>query len=109
MASANSKQQAAAVGGASASPAREGRRGRIDGAVDVGCPRFGDLGDHRAVVRVDDLDGCAVDSVDELAADEELVAHQKSTGYTLALPVRISSGSSGEAFSHTSSIDRLAL
>jgi hypothetical protein len=34
---------------------------------------------------------------------------QNSTGYTLALPVRIISGSSGEAFSHTSSIERLGL
>ena len=82
---------------------------RLDGAIDVGCSTFGDLGDDRAIVRVDDFDGAAVNRVDELTADEQLVAHQKSTGYTLALPVRIISGSSGEAFSHTSNIDRFGL
>ena len=55
--------------------------------VDVLGDRLAQRGDHR---------GCSAPP-------------QKSTGYTRALPVRISSGSSGEAFSQTSSIERLGL
>jgi hypothetical protein len=67
------EQQTAAFGGGRASPGREGGRGRGHGPVDVGGAGLGDLGEDRAVVRVEDLDRGAVDPVDELAADEQLV------------------------------------
>ena len=103
------QQEASSLGSGQLPPSREGSGRRVDGAINIVSSRFGHLGDHRAVVRVDDLDGRAAHGVDELAADEQLITHQKSTGYTLALPVRIISGSSGEAFSHTSNIERFAL
>jgi len=49
-----------------------GLAGGLDGAVDVGGVRLGDLGEHLLGGRVDRLEGGAP-AVDELAADEQAV------------------------------------
>ena len=72
------EQQAAPLGGGQRPPAGEGVVGGVHRPVDVGGTGLGDLGDHRAVVRIDDLDRRPVDPVDELVADEQPGLHGRT-------------------------------
>jgi hypothetical protein len=69
------QQQPPPLAGRRPAPGRERRRRGRDRPVDVGRPGLGHLGQLRQVVWVQDLEGRALDRVDELPADEELVLH----------------------------------
>jgi hypothetical protein len=70
------QQQPPPLGGREGGPSGEGGGRCRHGPVDVFGPGLGHMGQYRAVVRIDDVEGRTRQPVDELPVDEEAGLHE---------------------------------